>query len=91
MKEKSKNEFQALEVHDHSTNALKNTAGAFTEIKQKLITKFFDHPFPYDRIYMCLTTRVKDMRCKKEDGQMEDPVEVLARIQCVCTQGDIGT
>ena len=74
LKGDAKNEFQALEARDYSTKALKNAAGAFTEIKQQLITKLSDHPFPGDRIYVYLTTRVKYMRCKKEDRQMEEPV-----------------
>ena len=67
-------------ARDYATNALKNAAGAFTKVKQRLITKLSDHPFPGDRIYVYLTTRVKYMRCKKEDGRMEEPVRVLARI-----------
>ena len=87
MEGEAKNEFQALEASDYSTNVLKNEAGAFAEIKQRLITKLSDHPFPGDRIYVYLTTRVKYMRCKKEDGRMEEPVRVLARIQRVRMMG----
>ena len=74
-------------ARDYATNALKNAAGALTEVKKRLITKLSDHPFPGDRIYVYLTTRVKYMRCKKEDGRMEEPVRVLARIQRVRTMG----
>ncbi len=85
LKGEAKNEFKVLEARDYSTNALKNAAGAFTEIKQQLITKLSDHPFPGDQIYVYLSTRVKYMRCKKEGGQIEEPVRVLVHIQCIRT------
>ncbi len=87
MKGEAKNEFQVLEARDYSTNALENAAGAFAEIKQRLITKLSDHKFPGNQIYMYLTTRVKYMRCKKDDGHMEEPVQVLACIQSIRIMG----
>ncbi len=74
-------------ARNYATNALKNAAGAFTKVKQILITKLSDHPFPGDQIYVYLTTRVKYMRYKKDNGRMEEPVQVLARIQRVRTLG----
>ena len=77
----AKSDAEDLIEKEYNMVPLKDAAGGFGEFKKKLITEISDHPFSGDRIQTYLSTRVKYMRLKKEDGQMEDPVKVLARLR----------
>ena len=77
----AKSEYDDLLARDYPNDAERNAAGAFTELKRNLITKLSDHTYPGDRMYTYLMSKVKYMKCKKEDGRYEEPIKVLARLQ----------
>ena len=78
---RAKDECKDLIARAYPNDADRNAAGTFEELKRCIITKLSDHTYPGDRMYTYLMKRVKYMKCKKEDGRVEEPIKVLARLQ----------
>ena len=61
LKGTARSQCKDLIARDYPTNANKNAAGAYDELKSHLITQLSDHTFPDDRVFILLNKRIKYM------------------------------